>query len=861
MQHSVIARITAVVLTIILTISLITCGPAYTEVLAEQVNTDTVGEQEPGAELSVVSGNVTRYSEGEEVTTDPEAGDETAEKEDSIGDETEQDAPELKEITAVKKPSTYFVGDTISWDDVTVTAIYSDDSTNGIAKKTDENPDGYTLDGVEEVDNKNAGSYTVTVTYKEKTAEITITIVEPAVLASISAIKEQTVYSPDDTLSWDDLVVKATYSDGKTETIPVMQCKIGACDISTTGEKKVGISYTEGTITAQTEITITVKNVLSKIEAKKTKKTYTVNDVLNLDDLTVTAWYNDNRSSRVLKPEEYTTNAASLKLAPSGTKKLVISYTEDGITKEVTVKITVKVPEVPVKNGVRTANVLDFGANPTDIYTDKDAIQDALDVEATEKVPLIVYFPAGTYYIGGPLYIHSNTTIRMDKNAVIIRNSQLKPGDGRDGVNHNMLKAAHSGKTTNSVGGYDNVENIVIEGGTWDGGDVAKATTDSNLINIGHAENVTIRNTTIKNCYGNHLIEFAGVKNAEVYGCYFTGFRKMSDGVESEAIQLDICYGDWNPAYKADKTVCNNISIYNNVFVDYPVSVGNHHTLNGYHNKNITISMNTITHTKKQGYQGIYLYGCDNSTIEGNTISGFENGIKTYASTGYTVNANTVSNCNFGIVSAGSSTGKITSNTISNTVKDGILAYNSTKITSISKNKLTKVGTGSRDGIRVCDSETSVDAITGNTINTGKRYGVYVHSSAQVAKISGNIISNTKKSGIYVANSKSKVTFKSNKLTSVGSDAIKIANTNHVKQKYTFAPKVKTLSLKTGKLTITADNLKKVQLKFKNKSYSKSTKKKKYTLSFKAYKKKVASAEVLFTDKYKNVVTKKVTIK
>jgi parallel beta-helix repeat protein len=557
-------------------------------------------------------------------------------------------------------------------------------------------------------------------------------------------------------------------------------------------------------------------------------------------------------------------------MAPAGTKKLEISYTEKNVpstpsqvTKTVTINIKVKVPEVPIVNGVRTANILDFGADPSDVLTDKAAIQDALDVSTADGVPLVVYIPAGTYYIGNTLYIHSNTTIHMEPGATIIRNSHLVAGDSREGVDHNMLRAANSGTDTDVVGGYDNVKNIVIEGGVWDGGDISQSTITANVINIGHAENVTIRNTTIKNSYGAHLIEFAGVKNSEIYGCYFTGFRKETNGVDCEAIQLDVCYSDWNGAYKADKTVCDNVSIHDNQFESYPVAAGNHHVLSGYHNKNITIT-NNILNNPNGGYQGIYLYGFDNTTVSNNTISGYENGIKTNQAVNYTLTQNTISNCDFGIVSAGSSTGKITSNNISNTNYQGIFAYDATKITSISKNILTKVGTKTsapRDGIAACGYGVQIDEIKGNTIDTTLRYGIYIYSGALATKINSNTISNTKKSGIYVYEAKAKATIKSNKLTKVGTNAIKIASSTYVKQNYTFAPKVKKLNLKKGTLSITATNLTKVQLNFKKKSYSKSTTKKKYTLKFKAYKKSVKTANVLFTDKKKNVVTRVVTVK
>ncbi|MBR1865505.1 MAG: right-handed parallel beta-helix repeat-containing protein [Lachnospiraceae bacterium] len=899
MRHSITTRVTSTVLAAVMVVSMVTCGPVQTEVQAKEAGEQV---QELGSDpfQSRLNTGVAYYGAGEDTsgtesggsteqagtpetvaseTTTSETASTGSEGTGGSGQTEEKPAPVLNSITATLAETSYFIDDAIAWEKLVVTATYSDNTTKTIPKATEEQPDGYTLTDADKVDMTKAGTYTVTVTYQEKTTTVTITVTEPAELTGITAAKTQIYYTQDDSITWDDLTITATYSNGVTKTITGQQegVAIGSCDLSSVGEKQVTIAYTdykEGQkktpVTKETTVTLRIRNVMSKLSAKKTQKTYTVNDILNLDDLTVTVYYNNDKRKKTLTKLDYSTNAASLKLAPSGKKTLTISYTEKDIftgvetTLTTSIKLTVNVPEVPIKNGVRTANVLDFGADPSDLLTDKAAIQDALDVAASAEVPLVVYIPKGTYYIGNPLYIHSNTTLQLDPEAVIIRNSELKAGDGRDGVNHNMLKVANSGKVTNTVGGYDNGKNIVIEGGTWDGGNVAKANTTSNVINIGHAQNVIVRNTTIKNCYGSHLIEFAGVKNAEVYGCTFSGFRKEAGGVESEAIQLDVCNSDWNAAYMTDGTACSDISVHDNVFTGYPVAVGNHHLLDGHHNKNITITNNKITYTSGKGYQGIYLYGCDNSKAENNTISGFENGMKAYGCVGYSMSKNTISNCNFGIVSAGGSTGTLSSNQISNTFYQGIFVYDTSKLTSITKNTLTNVGTSAsapRDGIAVCGSGSSVTSITGNTINTSKRHGVYVYSGAQVTKINTNVISNTSGSGICVADSKTKVKFKSNQMTSVGTNAIKVANSTYVKQKYTFAPKVKKLNLKAGTMKIKANHLKKVQLKFKKKSYSASTTKSTYTLKYKAYKKKVTSAEALFTDKYKNVITRKITVK
>lgn len=81
-----------------------------------------------------------------------------------------------------------------------------------------------------------------------------------------------------------------------------------------------------------------VSPTLSSITATKTKTEYTVNDTLNIDDITVTANYSDGSSSVV---SGWTSNVSDVDMASEGTKTLTISYTENGITKTTSINITV----------------------------------------------------------------------------------------------------------------------------------------------------------------------------------------------------------------------------------------------------------------------------------------------------------------------------------------------------------------------------------------------------------------------------------------------------------------------------------------------------------------------------------------
>lgn len=280
----------------------------------------------------------------------------------------------------------------------------------------------------------------------------------------------------------------------------------------------------------------------------------------------------------------------------------------------------------PVHAAIRYYNVKNYGANGKDKKSDSAAIQKALD-QASEDQITVVTIPNGTYYISKALYIQSNTVIQMSKKAVIRRmNSAL---------GKNMLRTTDSKHKSDNIGGYKLAHDITISGGTWDGGNIKKAKSSTNLIYIGHSTNITINNITLKNCYGAHAIELAGVKNGVVRNCKISGFRYDSDMFTSEAIQIDTCYksksdGKWAPGFKVDKTESKNILIEKNTITDYPRGVGVHHNLKGHQISNITIRNNKFNRssasTQGKSVVGVFLLGVKNASVSNNTFNCYSYG-------------------------------------------------------------------------------------------------------------------------------------------------------------------------------------------------------------------------------------------
>ncbi|MFG6333354.1 MAG: chitobiase/beta-hexosaminidase C-terminal domain-containing protein, partial [Lachnospiraceae bacterium] len=92
-------------------------------------------------------------------------------------------------------------------------------------------------------------------------------------------------------------------------------------------------------VTGTGNVELPEEAALMELTVSKEKTQYRPGDVLNIDDLTVTAGYSDGTSRPVTG---YTTNASELDLSAEGTKTLTVTYQENGVTKEASVEIVVK---------------------------------------------------------------------------------------------------------------------------------------------------------------------------------------------------------------------------------------------------------------------------------------------------------------------------------------------------------------------------------------------------------------------------------------------------------------------------------------------------------------------------------------
>lgn len=391
---------------------------------------------------------------------------------------------------------------------------------------------------------------------------------------------------------------------------------------------------------------------------------------------------------------------------------------------------------------------------------------------ASEDTKLVLQIAVpGTYYVGADdggraIHLRSNVTLDLNGSTLI-----------RAGLMNNLIQGyGLDGERT--AGGYDLCHDITVKNGTLDGSGGEEVS--ANLINIGHARNITFEKLNLKNCRGGHLIELCGCMDVMISGCTFDGFT--GDQSESEAIQLDISYngtGDsWNGVYTPDGTACRNITVDDCTFKNYPSGVGNHHALyDGEHSQNIRISNNMFLNQKTASAPAIWCYGFDGCVIENNMISGnYTHGILVSGGSDVVVSGNVIGaegqplqgngiNCtvaNSYLVDQGYdskqqplSGGVITGNRISVTGsgKYGILVSAGSMLTEITANE---VISNQADGIRVTGMGSRVDEIgtkaeaAGNTIVAYKGMGIAFGDGAEAGQIVGNAIL-SKSGGIQVA--------------------------------------------------------------------------------------------------------------
>lgn len=164
------------------------------------------------------------------------------------------------------------------------------------------------------------GSKTVMIHKKD------ITITAEAQKAVWGAAIDQNKYTlPENSLAEGDCISGLILTADTTKLTENGVIAIGSIQIKDkngTGED-VTDSYQITTVDGMLQVLHDTSLVPSRIEAAKAKKTYIAGDSLNLDDITVTAYYDDGYSETVTG---FTANGAEIDMAVTGVKTLTVMY-------------------------------------------------------------------------------------------------------------------------------------------------------------------------------------------------------------------------------------------------------------------------------------------------------------------------------------------------------------------------------------------------------------------------------------------------------------------------------------------------------------------------------------------------------
>ena len=161
----------------------------------------------------------------------------------------------LYSISATKTETTIQLNGSVDTSDITVTAKMTNNTTKNVTSSA--------VIDTSDVDTSVEGIYPIHISYTEggitKTTDINVTVadISQRELVSISASVTNTTVTQDTTYTPQGLSVIATYNDTTTANV-TSGASVGTIDTSTTGNKSLPISYTEGGITKTTNITIEV---------------------------------------------------------------------------------------------------------------------------------------------------------------------------------------------------------------------------------------------------------------------------------------------------------------------------------------------------------------------------------------------------------------------------------------------------------------------------------------------------------------------------------------------------------------------------------------------------------------------------
>lgn len=219
-------------------------------------------------------------------------------------------------------PTSFNVGDTFSYEGLSVTANY-DDGTDDIVTPTN----------VSTPDMSTAGQKTVTVSYTEggvtKTATYTITV-NAVTLTSIEVVDPKTSYIRGETFVKPTVI--ANYSNGSTSDV-TSSAEFSGYSMSITGTQTVTVSYTSQDVTKTTSYQISVSmETLQSLRIEGYKTEFNVGDTFSFGGTAYAHYSNGN--------ETIVTNVATYSgydMSTPGTQTVTVSWSYVSAQYQITV--------------------------------------------------------------------------------------------------------------------------------------------------------------------------------------------------------------------------------------------------------------------------------------------------------------------------------------------------------------------------------------------------------------------------------------------------------------------------------------------------------------------------------------------
>ncbi len=349
-------------------------------------------------------------------------------------------------------PTTFDVGDTFSYEGLSVTANYDDGSSDIVVPTSVSTPDMST-----------AGQKTVTVTYTEggvtKNATYTITV-NAVVLTSIEVSNAETAYYVGDTFV--KPTVTATFSNGSTSDV-TNSATFSGYNLSNAGNQTVTVSYTNGSTTKTTSYSITVTAVtVTSITISGYKTSFNVGDAFSFGG-TVTANYNNGSTANVTASASF----SGYNMSTAGNQTVTVSYGGQSTTYQITVSdpsTDITVSSTIEKIAIANNWVVSSGSGSQTCYTSFD-LDEVINVSTTGSANCGSYWSSKDWRLyqnrGGNIIITANDDYIIDSVTITftVANTGALIDSNSEVINSGDAQTINAQSGTFTVGNTDKATN------------------------------------------------------------------------------------------------------------------------------------------------------------------------------------------------------------------------------------------------------------------------------------------------------------------------------------------------------------------------------------------------------------------